>query len=119
MTSRREPPVKNVDLMGAYKRVGNVPACAMHVQQVREAPLRAITPVAPCDCAFRGERTGDDTGDEGLRLVGGVPVHPSGRSFGYCRAALSTSSVGFRGAHRLPCAPYRSEVRESGGAKAR
>ena len=89
MTSRQEPPVKSVDLMGAYKRVGNVPACAMHVQRVREAaPLEPITPVAPCDCAFEASAPGTTPAE--CKACDSSAECPSTRpvcSFGYCEAA--------------------------------
>jgi hypothetical protein len=89
MTSRQEPPVRSVDLLGAYKRVGNVPACAMHVQRVREAaPLEPVTPVAPCDCAFEASAPGTTPAE--CKACDSSSDCPSNRplcSFGYCEAA--------------------------------
>lgn len=86
MTSLQEPPVPTVDLLGAFKRTGNVPACAMHVQRKREAaPLEPASPVAPCDCAFEASAPGTLPAE--CRPCDSALDCPSSRpvcSFGYC-----------------------------------
>lgn len=88
MTSRQEPPVPSVDLLGAYKRVGNVPACAMHVQRAREAaPLEPVTPVAPCDCAFEAAAPGaTPSACKACDASADCPTSRPVCSFGYCEA---------------------------------
>lgn len=53
MVSRQEAPVRGVDLFGAMKRVGNVPACAMKVRRSSDgANITPHTPELSCGCAF-------------------------------------------------------------------
>lgn len=88
MVSRQEPPVPSVDLLGALKRTGNVPPCAMHVKRASEAaPLEPSEPAAACDCAFEAAAPGSTTAqckpcDSSLDCPSSRPVC----SFGYCEA---------------------------------
>lgn len=86
MTNRQEPPVKSVDLLGAYKRTGNVPTCAMHVKRAREgAPLEPASPAVPCDCAFEAASPGSTASE--CRACDSSNDCPDDRpmcSFGYC-----------------------------------
>lgn len=87
MISRQEPPVKSVDLLGALKRTGNVPPCAMHVQRAREAaPLEPYSPRAACGCAFEASAPGTTAPE--CKPCGSSRECPSTStcSFGYCEA---------------------------------
>jgi hypothetical protein len=88
MTSRQEPPVPTVDLLGAVKRLGNVPPCAMHVKRSREAaPLEPANPQYACDCAF--ETSAPGTTPTACTACASSLDCPSNRPscrFGYCEA---------------------------------
>ncbi len=59
MVNRQQAPVKSVDILGALKRIGDVPQCAMHVSRVKEgAALEPYTPPVACDCAFEAALPG-------------------------------------------------------------
>ncbi len=59
MVNRQEPPVRGVDLFGAMKRLGNVPACAMKVHRTRDgAALEPYKPQVSCGCAFEAATPG-------------------------------------------------------------
>lgn len=86
MASRQEAPNPGVDLFGALKRTGNVPACAMHVRRMREgAPLEPSTPRVACDCAFDAAHPGS-TPDRCQRCSASSECVAHGQvcSFGYC-----------------------------------
>jgi hypothetical protein len=85
MVNRQQAPVRSVDLLGALKRIGNVPQCAMHVQRAKEgAPLEPYTPPVACDCAFEAAQPGA-TG------AGCTPCESSSQ----CSSAKPTCSFGF------------------------